>query len=73
MFQASKPLKLCKTDQDLFWTVLAESFKRGKERVLLVSVAAMLGWSYDEATTLRRLTNKEIVKADRILWKRIPK
>jgi hypothetical protein len=63
----------CETVQELFWAILSEVFDRARQRRLLVSVIAKPGWNYEtKIDSLPKWPREEVMKSDRILWKRTP-
>lgn len=74
---ANRSLQYCHTTESpeaLFWVLMREAVRRARHRSMLISVIAQPGWNYDTAIhLLLPWSQDEIVKADRILWKRRPK
>ncbi len=69
----TKAIQECRTPEELFWSVLAQAFRRAKERRMLLSIMAEPGWAFEMSIgSLPRWTEEEIAKADRILWARTP-
>jgi hypothetical protein len=61
----------CESDEDLFWTIMTESFRRAKEHGYLVNIIAQVGWSYDHMIGgLAKWDDERVAKSGRILWKR---
>lgn len=67
----AKNINDCRSDEELFWTIIAKAFERAKERGLLVNIIAQVGWSYEiMIDSLPRWSEKEINQSGRVLWKR---
>jgi hypothetical protein len=63
----------CRTVEELFWAVLDEAASRAKQRRMFISVIASPGWNYEtKIDSLPKWSKEEVIKADRILWKRTP-
>jgi hypothetical protein len=69
----AKEVSNCNTVEELFWGIVSLAFDRAKERQMLVNVVAQPGWNYEtKIGSLPKWADKEVAKADRILWKRTP-
>ncbi len=70
--EGAKKISDCQTDEELFWGIMNEVFKRAIDRNLLVNIIATIGWSYDHqgVGALAVWDAKEIAKADRVIWQR---
>jgi len=67
----SKNISECRSDEDLFWSIMAEAFKRAMERDYFVSIIAQVGWNYEDMVgSLQSWNDKIIAQTGRILWKR---
>ncbi len=73
-YTGSKKISDCQTDEELFWVIMNEVFKRATDRGLLVNIIAEIGWGYERGIgSLTVWDAKEISKADRVIWKRTVK
>jgi hypothetical protein len=71
--EQTKKIGACKTVEELFWAIIQEAFSRASKRRCLVNIIAEPGWDYDEAIgSLPTWKKHQLVKMDRILWKRTP-
>jgi hypothetical protein len=60
----------CTSDEELFWTLINEAFARAIDQGRLVNIIAEVGWKYEsQVGRLQPLSDTEISKAGRILWK----
>jgi hypothetical protein len=72
-FESMTGLRDSHSVEQMFWAIISEAFRRAKERKMLVSLIAEPGWAYDlTIASLKKWSNDDIAKADRILWKRKP-
>lgn len=70
----SLPLAECRTSEQLFWHVISQVEKKGRERNQLLSVILKPGWSYeDNLESPFNLSQEEAARADRVLWQRTPR
>jgi hypothetical protein len=68
----SAEIQACKNPEELFWSIFAKVSERAMERRMLISLIARPGWAYDHPGILPKWSAKEITKADRVVWQRIP-
>jgi hypothetical protein len=72
-FQSTSRIDDAENFEHLFWAILSETFRRAKERKMLVSIIAKPGGSYKMGSgSLPKWSEDEIAEADKILWKRVP-
>ena len=66
-----KKISESSSDEELFWAIMAEAFKRAKERGYFVNIIAEVGWSYETMIdSLPHWSEEEVAESGRILWKR---
>lgn len=69
----SKDIESCGTDKELFSAIFDKVSAKAIERGLAVCILAKAGWNYEDAIgSLPRWSAKEVMQADRVLWKRTP-
>jgi len=69
----SQNIESCGTDEDFFWTVFEMVSAKARERGLAVCILAKAGWSYEDAIgSLPHWSAKEVMQADRVIWRRTP-
>ena len=72
-FRSQMRFDECKTSEQLFWSIIGIAFERADERRMLVNIVAKPGWGYEaNLGMLPEWSDKDLVKAERILWKRAP-
>jgi len=70
-YAGAKNIEDCTSDEDLFWAIMTEAFKRAKDRGYFVSIIAEVGWSYDDMIgSLPEWDDEQVARSGRILWKR---
>jgi hypothetical protein len=70
-YVGAKNIDDCESDEELFWSIMTEAFKRAKDRDYFVNIIAQVGWGYDRMIGgLAKWDDDEVAKSGRILWKR---